>query len=155
MDLSWQDVFQTNDKSKVELFCRENALHFEWLSNDTLRTEQICPGVATHPLTGEVVFFNQAHLFHPSSLGAAMEQDLIDLFGASKLPRNARYGDDGEIATEDLDAIRAAFNAEAVNIEWQAGDVVVLDNMIMAHGRRPFSGDRRILASLLNKYSPN
>jgi alpha-ketoglutarate-dependent taurine dioxygenase len=119
-----------------------------------LRTEQVCQGAARHPLSGDIVFFNQAHLFHVSSLSAKAAADMIEFFGRDRLPRNATYGDGEDIRADDLELVRAAFSSAAVDLQWQQGDVVILDNMRFAHGRRAYSGERRVLASLLNPYSP-
>jgi len=48
----------------VERFCAENDLTCEWLGNGQLRTKQVNAAAMTHPVTGERVWFNQAHLFH-------------------------------------------------------------------------------------------
>ena len=36
------------------------------------------------------------------------------------------------------------------DLQWQPGDVALLDNYLVMHGRRPFSGKRRVLASLIS-----
>jgi alpha-ketoglutarate-dependent taurine dioxygenase len=154
IDIPWQTVFQTEDRDAVKQFCLQNALTCEWLDSDTLRTTQVCQGVAYHPATGERVLFNQAHLFHYSSLGAATAKSLIEIFGADRLPRNSFYGDGSPLEQGDLDAVRSAFQREALQFPWQRGDVLLLDNMQVAHGRRPFRGPRKVLASLLESYSP-
>jgi alpha-ketoglutarate-dependent taurine dioxygenase len=152
VDLSWESVFRTGDRAKVASFCAENRIHHEWLDAETLRTEQVCQGVAAHPVTGATVFFNQAHLFHMSSLGPLAAAEMIDVFGRDRVPRHARFGDGSDIGAEDLDAVRAAFASAAVDWQWQQGDVVVLDNMQVAHGRRAYTGERRVLAALLNPH---
>lgn len=68
LDLHWQDVFQTKNPEVVEVFCRQNGISFEWKEGGRLRTRQVCQSVARHPKTHERVWFNQAHLFHVSSL---------------------------------------------------------------------------------------
>ncbi|MCO5583314.1 hypothetical protein L7F22_037224 [Adiantum nelumboides] len=37
---------------------------------------------------------------------------------------------------------------EQVNVEWNVGDVLLIDNLAVQHGRKPWEGDRRLLASL-------
>jgi len=155
VDLSWQDVFHTNDRDEVARFCEVNGIEYHWLDRETLRTEQTCQGVADHPITGEKVFFNQAHLFHVSSLESRAAMDMISVFGRDRLPRDAKFGDDSEIARSDLETIRGTLASAAVDIEWQEGDVALLDNMQFAHGRRSYRGERRVLAALLNPYSPS
>ena len=153
VDLPWQTVFQTEDRSDVERYCFEHSIDYTWLDQETLRTEQVCQGVAQHPASGETIFFNQAHLFQPSALEPKAMANLVEYFGADRLPRNATYGDGGEIAPSDLKLIRAAYSDAAIEIDWRKGDVALLDNMQFAHGRRAFEGDRQVLASLLRSYS--
>jgi alpha-ketoglutarate-dependent taurine dioxygenase len=148
MDLPWQDVFQTGDPAEVERFCREAGIEFEWREGGRLWTRQVCQAVAEHPRTGERVWFNQAHLFHVSSLKPEVRDALLSAFGENGLPRHATFGDGSPIPLEDLGAIRAAFREEAVPVLWQRGDVVFLDNMLVAHGRSPFSGRRKILVGM-------
>lgn len=150
MDIPWQKVFQTEDRSMLAGFCEQQGIEHEWLDEETLRTSQVNQGTACHPLTGERVFFNQAHLFHVSSLGEDAEA-LLDLFGADALPRNAYYGDGGEISAKELTAVRSAFDAAAISLPWQAGDVMWVDNMQFAHGRRPFAGPRKVLTALMER----
>jgi alpha-ketoglutarate-dependent taurine dioxygenase len=147
LDLSWQNVFQTTDRAQVESFCRAAGIEFEWKAGDRLRTRQVCQAVARHPRTGEMVWFNQAHLFHVSSLGAEISNSLLAAAGAEP-PRNAYFGDGTEIADADLDHIRAAFAAETVAFPWQKDDVLIIDNMLIAHGRRPFTGARKVVVGM-------
>lgn len=153
VDLPWQVVFQTEEPELVADFCRAEGIEHEWLDRETLRTWQTAHGTAVHPATGEQVYFNQAHLFHETSLGPAGAAALTELFGRDRLPRHATYGDGEEIAPEDLEQVRAAYRENEVVFPWQAGDVLLLDNMQAAHGRRPFRGQRKVLAALLDAYS--
>jgi alpha-ketoglutarate-dependent taurine dioxygenase len=152
IDIPWEVVFQTSDRAEVAAYCEAHGIEHEWLDANTLRTAQTNQGTARHPVTGERVFFNQAHLFHVSALGTEVATSLVNLFGRDRLPRNAYFGDGGEIAHDDLDRVRRAFAGAAVDFAWQPGDVLLLDNMQAAHGRRPFRGPRRVLASLLDSY---
>jgi alpha-ketoglutarate-dependent taurine dioxygenase len=154
MDLPWQEVFQTDDKADVQRFCDQAGISCEWRGEE-LRTRQLCQGVATHPRTGEVVWFNQAHLFHPSALDDEVREAMLSLFGEEGLPRYACYGDGTPIADDDLAAIRDAYQAGMVDVDWQQGDVLVLDNMLAAHGRRPFTPPRRVLVAMTDSIQPN
>jgi alpha-ketoglutarate-dependent taurine dioxygenase len=147
MDLSWQEVFQTKDKADVERFCDEAGITCEWRGKE-LRTRQVCQGVAKHPQTGSAIWFNQAHLFHPTALEEEVRETLLELFGQEGLPRYACYGDGSPIADKDLAAIRDAYQAGMVDVAWEQGDVLLLDNMLVAHGRRPYSPPRRVLVAM-------
>lgn len=146
LDLSWRDVFQTTERGEVETFCREAGIEFEWRGENELQTRQVCQAVATHPHTGESVWFNQAHLFHVSSLEPEIRKSLMVSTG--ELPRNAYYGDGSSIEEDDLETIRQAYANETVIFPWQTKDVLLLDNMLTAHGRRPYKGARSIVVGM-------
>lgn len=148
IDLPWQDVFQTSNQTDVEQMCRSMGIEFEWRGDDELTTRQVCQGVATHPDTGDAVWFNQAHLFHVSSLDPVSRELLLAQFDEARLPRHAYYGDGGPIEESALEAIRRAYAAESVRFKWRASDVLVVDNMLVAHGRAPFEGNRRVLVGM-------
>jgi alpha-ketoglutarate-dependent taurine dioxygenase len=152
MDLSWQNVFQTDSREQVDEFCRATGIEAEWISDDHLRTRQVCQGVSTHPVTGEKVWMNQAHLFHVTGLDPAMVELLMEEFGEENLPRNTYYGDGSAIEPEALDNIREAYDAEALVFPWERDDVLLLDNMLMAHARSPFTGDRKVVVGMARAY---
>lgn len=148
IDLPWQDVFQTSDPVKVDRYCGEHGIKAEWLPEGRLRTSQVCQATTIHPRTGEVVWFNQANLFHVSALPTDLRVELEAQFAPQDLPRNAFYGDGSPIELEVLDEIRAAYATEEVVFRWEEGDILLLDNVLMAHGRRPFVGPRRIVVGM-------
>jgi alpha-ketoglutarate-dependent taurine dioxygenase len=148
LDLSWQEVFQTTNKLEVESYCRKLGIEFEWKGINNLRTRQVCQAVAQHPKTGEMVWFNQAHLFHISSLKAEVRESLLSLLKEDELPRNAYYGDGSPLETSVLDEIREIYREEAINFPWQERDILMLDNMLTAHGRLPFVGKRKVVVGM-------
>jgi alpha-ketoglutarate-dependent taurine dioxygenase len=152
IDVPWQQVFGTEDKSAVARFCAANGIREEWLADGVLRTVQVCQGTARHPQLNELFVFNQAHLFHVSSLDARA-QSLIELFGKDRLPRNSYFGDGAEFPLQTLEAVRNAFSTNAVDFPWRRGDVLLIDNMQVAHGRRTFKGRRDMLAALMDPIS--
>jgi len=148
LDLPWQEVFQTTDKTAVESYCRNAGIELEWLGEHRLRTREVCQAIAKHPETSERVWFNQAHLFHVSSLPSNLRELMLAEFKEEDLPRNAYYGDGSPIEIEALEEIRNAYQQEAVNFSWQDGDVLMLDNMLTAHARAPFEGQRKIVVGM-------
>jgi alpha-ketoglutarate-dependent taurine dioxygenase len=148
IDLPWQTTFQTESKSEVERYCNSTGIKFEWRGSEKLRTHQVCQAVAKHPNTHEMVWFNQAHLFHISSLPPVVRESLLDLFAEDDIPRNSYYGDGSPIEDSVLDEIRGIYQEEAVTFSWNKGDILILDNMLTAHGRMPFSGERKVLVGM-------
>jgi alpha-ketoglutarate-dependent taurine dioxygenase len=147
LDLSWREVFQTNNRAEVENYCCKAGMTIEWQGENGLRTSQICQAVAEHPLTGEMVWFNQAHLFHLSSLGADVRNSLQSA-SAGNEPRNAFFGDGAKIDEAALAHIRSVYEDQLVTFSWQRGDVLILDNMLTAHGRKPYRGPRQIVVGM-------
>jgi alpha-ketoglutarate-dependent taurine dioxygenase len=146
---SWQDAFGTADRSQVDRHCSAIGADHEWLAGDRLRVMEVRPATAVHPATGEEVWFNQADGFHPSALDAATYARLLAQCGGEELFRlNVAYGDGTPIPPSDLAAVRQVIRREARPHAWRAGDVLMLDNLLSAHGRRPFSGERRIAVAM-------
>ncbi|MEG4248120.1 amino acid adenylation domain-containing protein [Microcoleus sp. Pol10D4] len=148
LDVSWKDFFQTEDKSVVEEYCRQAGMEFEWKAGNNLRTRKIRPAIAKHPKTKEMVFFNQLPLHHISCLDAATRASLLSVFGEENLPRNVYYGDGTPIEDSVMAEIQAVYAQAAVSFPWQAGDILMLDNMLAAHSRNPFIGSRKIVVAM-------
>jgi alpha-ketoglutarate-dependent taurine dioxygenase len=151
VDLTWQESFRTDCREHVERYCKENGIEFEWKGDDKLVTKQVRQGVATHPYTGEKVWFNQAHLFHITNLPDPLQEALISILGED-LPREARYGDGTPFERETLDHVREVLSQCSVTFPWRQGDLLLLDNMLISHGRKQFRGPRKILVAMANLY---
>ncbi|MGH0593689.1 amino acid adenylation domain-containing protein [Bacillus pretiosus] len=148
LDLSWQQAFQTEDKVEVEEYCKQQNIEFEWLNENRLRTRQVRQAIVVHPKTGEKIWFNQAHLFHVSNLPGDVRKSLLAVVEEEDLPRNAFYGDGTEIEEDILESIREAYRQVEVSFPWEQGDMMLLDNMLMTHGRAPFKGERKVMVSM-------
>lgn len=146
--LTWQSVFQTTDRSDVEDYCRKNGIKVKWKEDDRLCVSAVRPPISRHPQTGELVWFNHAVFFHVSTMEPQVQEALLTLFGAEGLPSNSYYGDGTEITLDVLEALRDAYHQETVRFQWEAGDLLVIDNMLVAHGRAPYSGPRKILVGM-------
>jgi alpha-ketoglutarate-dependent taurine dioxygenase len=153
LDLSWQEAFQTHERSVVEEYCRQAHTQFEWRDGDRLRTRQIRQATANHPKTGEMVWFNHAHMFHLSNLPLEMRNMLLAEFKDDEIPRNAFYGDGSAIESSILDEIRDVYQRSAVIFPWRKGDILMLDNFLTSHGRDPFIGPRQILVAMAELYT--
>ncbi len=135
---SWRSTLSTTDKIAAEEKLRKLGYEWEWLEQGSLRvTTAVLPAVK-ETSNGRQVFFNQ----------------LIAAFRGWKDTRNAteksiRFGDDSEISTEAMAKAIQIGDELSFDIPWQTGDVALVDNFLVMHGRRPFEGQRRVLASLI------
>jgi len=152
LGLPWQEVFQTEHRQEVETYCRQASIEFEWKENGNLRTFQIRPAVRVHPKTKETVWFNHALFFNIYSLEASARESLLAVVDAADVPFNTFYGDGSPIELPVLDQIREAYREEQVSLPWRERDMLILDNMLVAHGREPFTGPRKIAVAMADPY---
>jgi alpha-ketoglutarate-dependent taurine dioxygenase len=147
---SWQTTFETADRAAVEEHCRGLGTEIHWTEDGGVSLSHVRPAVADHPRTGEAVWFNQADQFHPSTHPRQVYDSMMALYKGreDRLPQNCRFGDDGEIPRAMLDEVRATVQQEIRTFRWQQGDLLLLDNMLVCHGRMPFKGPRKILVSM-------
>jgi alpha-ketoglutarate-dependent taurine dioxygenase len=146
--LPWQTAFRTNSKDDVGLYCEAADVEYEWLEGDRLRTRQVRPAIARHPETSEPVWFNHVCFWHSSTYDPEIREMMTEEFGEKGLPYNTWYGDGQPIPDEVIEEIRRAYRAESISWPWQPGDAVLLDNMLVAHGREPYTGERRVVVSM-------
>ena len=148
LDVPWQEFFKTDDPDEVERTCAEEGMVCEWKSDDSVRIKQLGPGVVYHPRTGEKLFFNQVQLHHTYSLDAGTRDSLRQLFAEEDMPRNVYFGDGSLISDDTMARIGDLYEELCVEFPWQADDLIAVDNMIVAHARRPFVGPRKILVAM-------
>jgi len=135
---SWRSTFMVDDRDAAEARLSELGYRWEWLDDGSLRaTTPTLPAVRTLG-DGRQVFFNQ----------------LIAGFRGWKDTRNdpakaITYGDAAPLDAEAVERLCDIADELTFEIPWQAGDVALIDNYLVMHGRRPFKGTRKVLASLV------
>ncbi|MDE1165520.1 MAG: amino acid adenylation domain-containing protein [Pseudomonas sp.] len=148
LDVPWQHFFKTDNRADVEARCQAAGIQLRWLADDELQIRTPCPAIITHPLTGARSFFNQVQLHHTYCLDADVREDLLALFGIERMPRNVYYGDGSPIEDEVMQLIGELYEECAVRFDWRKGDVILLDNMLIAHARDPYEGPRKIVVAM-------
>jgi alpha-ketoglutarate-dependent taurine dioxygenase len=146
-DVPWQDFFHTDDRATVEHACAAAGMSCEWTELG-LRVKQRARGVRRHPRTGERIFFNQVQLHHVACLDQETRTAMRQLFADKDLPRNVYYGDGTPIPDDVVNRIGEVYEQLCVETPWQQGDLIALDNMLVAHARRPFTGERKIVVAM-------
>lgn len=151
---SWQETFETDDRRAVERYLVDSGMEFEWTSFG-LRTRATHAAVLEHPVTGEKCWHNQADQWHRGfdsvkvSFGAKDDPRYDpETSGEATLGNHVVFGDGREIDTADLQCIRDTSRQCEVLFPWHAGDVMVVDNILAMHGRKPFTGPRRVIVAM-------
>ena len=150
--LSWQDTFETQDSASVENYLLESDMQFQW-TDLGIRTSARHQASMIHPVTQEVCWHNQADQWHrdmPSvkdSVGNSSQPKDADA-GIESLGNHVTFGDGSEIELEDLYHIRQVSQQCEVKFTWQKGDLLIIDNVMTMHGRKPFTGKRQIVVAM-------
>ncbi len=148
LGLDWQTVFQTENRAEVERRCRREEMEFEWKDADQLRTSCVRPAAVKHPRMGQMTWFNQAQHWHVSCLDPATQEATLSLFKEEDLPRHCYYGDGTSIEAWEMAEILETYRQHEVSFAWQRGDVMMLDNVLTAHARNRFVGERKLLVTM-------
>lgn len=152
MQQEWRFAFRTDDRRAVEALCEEQGLRWTWMPDDGLRVESVLPAVRPHPHTGEPVWFNQSTTMHPNrhALGPLIYPYLrVTCPDPGRYPFNVQYGDGSPIPVSDLQPVYAAMDRHTLAPPWAVGDLMLLDNRWVAHGRGVYLGRRQIQVALL------
>lgn len=147
LGLHWADVFRTRDPREVEAKCREARMEYCWKAGGVLETRAIRPAVIRTP-SGAMSWFNQAQHWHVACLDPETRSSLTSLLAERDLPRNCRYGNGDRIDDGVMEHILDVYRALEVVFPWRRHDVLMVDNMSVAHARNPYTGERRQLVAV-------
>jgi alpha-ketoglutarate-dependent taurine dioxygenase len=147
---SWQETYESDDPDTVERYLQAADVSYTWAEDEALRIRQVRPATRTHPVTGQEVWFNQADQFHVSNLPKDQAEALLGLVESEdELPLSATFGDGSPIPLADLEHVREVSRRNEFAFAWQAGDLLMIDNMLVMHGRHAYTGNRKVLVSMI------
>ena len=175
---SWMDVLQTSDRAVAAERCAASGAACSWRADASMKMVTELPAVAAHPGTGRPVWLNALHSHsavpyvrasrrHAVRTGAAKDWAVYALMRATAAAYDAFVAPDAQVVHASfvgdpadrrvpaallLDVVKT-IEDHHVHFTWQAGDVLLLDNLRVAHGREPFSGGGRRLGAVLGKAS--
>ncbi|MEU9117859.1 TauD/TfdA family dioxygenase [Streptomyces sp. NPDC048483] len=145
---SLPEAFGTDDRDAIERYCRANAIAFAWQPDGGLRTRQRRSAVVRHPVSGQRCWFNQIAFLNEWTLAPEVREYLIDEYGADGLPFNTRYGNGDPLTEDTVQLLNKVYEAHTLRRPWQAGDLLLVDNVRTAHSREPFEGPRDVVVAM-------
>jgi Taurine catabolism dioxygenase TauD, TfdA family len=104
--------------------------------------------VVRHPLTGQRCWFNQIAFLNERTLDPEIREYLVDVYGEDGLPFNTCFGNGDPIGDDVVRLLNETYEASTVREPWQAGDLLLVDNVRTAHSREPYSGPREVLVAM-------
>ena len=148
--VSWQTAFNVAHIDELRCHCAQAGLSVT-AGDDRIMVEHRHSPYARHARTHERRWFNHAAFFQSDKVDARVTRALEHLLGSDELPNRILYGDGTPLEQAVVAELTQAYRAALVAHAWQRNDLVVLDNMRYAHGRRPFGGTRRVWVSMANQ----
>jgi alpha-ketoglutarate-dependent taurine dioxygenase len=135
---SWGSTLGVKSKAEAEAKLLALGYQWQWLRDDDLQVTTPALPAARELDDGRTVFFNQ----------------LVAAFRGWSDKRNQGeksiyFGDGSDISEKDMAITIELSDKLTFDLEWKAGDVALVDNFVVMHGRRPYEGRRSILASLV------
>jgi alpha-ketoglutarate-dependent taurine dioxygenase len=145
---SAEEAFGTADRTAIERYCRATGIEWEWQPDGGLRTRQRRSAVVRHPLTDRRCWFNQIAFLNEWTLDPEVREYLVDVYGDDGLPFTTRFGNGDPIGEDVVAVLNDTYEAATLREPWQAGDLLLVDNVATAHSREPFSGPREIVVGM-------
>lgn len=133
---SWQSTLGVSDRAGAEARLSALGYRWHWLADGALRTSSPTLPVIRTLADGRRAFFNQL---------VAAYKGWPDI-SASGVPTLA-FGNGKPLPADAMDHVVEEADRLALPLPWQTGDMLLVDNDRVMHGRRPFVGKRRVLAS--------
>ena len=141
-------AFGTESIPEIEKYCRKMDIECEVIDEFQVKTVRVRPAISSHKLTNEEVWLNHIAFWHPSSLTQTVREEMLYMLGEEGMPYNVFWGDGEKISDDIITNIRDAYQQSTIRFDWHKGDVLLMDNLLMSHGREPYEGERTVLVSM-------
>eukprot|EP01084_Bolivina_argentea_P101274 181613_1 len=147
----WQDFFNQNELQKIILDKNTEIIEYNKINN-----------IATYKYIGN------PWIIHPNkniSKNPILAQSLLiqngrhfdcfqeyNKFTLNQRPTHTKWGNDEEINQHEYDLMSEIYNQYAIDIELEKGDIIIIDNLLWAHGRTSFVDDpnnKRLIGAVL------
>lgn len=142
------DSFGTADRAAVEEYCEARGITYAWQDDGGLRTRQRAAAVLRHPVTGRRGWFNQIAFLNEWTLDPVIREYLTFEFGEDGLPFNSLHGEGEPLDEDTVLTINSVYEKHTLREPWRDGDLLIVDNLRMAHSREPYEGEREIAVVL-------
>lgn len=144
MDGEWQTAFQTEDLNEVRRLCAENDSTITENADGSISIEYVCSATHKERRGDKEVFINSLLIVHSVELSirSGIAAKAVDL------PRNAcplvvRLENGSELPASLVEQVERTANEMSVRISWKKGDILMIDNTRVLHGRRKCRGTER------------
>ena len=148
LDASWQQFFKVGNLHELRDKIAPTGHEIDAPSENDVTVSFRTHAILQLSERGTEAWFNQILLHHPDALPQEVDALLCKHFPRDKFPRTVFFGDGSAIPAEWIKTIDAVLNECSICIQTQINDVLLVNNLLMAHGRRPYTGNRQIRVAL-------
>jgi len=166
---TWDSIFKTTDRDEVALKVEALGWELRWCANDRLRLISTQEVTRVHPPSGLAAWHTHLTSFHIATGEAEfrhlwqrdhkLKHGVLALALAAltrlrrrfttpdEFPTHCTYRDGSEIPSADIQALREVIWHNTTAFRWQRGDLLLIDNLAVSHGRNPYRGPRQIVVA--------
>jgi hypothetical protein len=152
LGVSWKSAFQVSSFNELKEFCIRVKLNLTVKNNNIIQISHEGKVTQFHRYHKKLLWFNQINLFHPISLESDIRERLDKFMDRSEFPSYVRFANGDDIPDSYVKHIIEVYEKERISFLWEAGDLLILDNMRMAHGRNKYEGERKIVTGMSDLY---
>ncbi|MDZ7958002.1 MAG: TauD/TfdA family dioxygenase [Aulosira sp. DedQUE10] len=121
----WQKKYKTEDVNQVAAICKLNDTRLTIYNDNSIITEYLCSSIIPSRCGKHQVFINS-------------------LLPAKQLyPELLKFEDDSDIPDTVMSEVNEIAERITTEIYWQKGDILMIDNTRILHGRRDFNDEKR------------
>lgn len=161
---SWSEAFANKDKADVERVCGEHGLETRWFGS-ILRLHATLPGIVIHPESGQPCL--NMYACHWRSLlyanrflrGRRRRARMRNAVGmaAQRFPFTTfvkvGWGNGESFSKREALEFDRTLWGHSLAHRWRKGDVLLIDNVLTAHGRLDVEPPRKVVVSMGDLYT--
>jgi alpha-ketoglutarate-dependent taurine dioxygenase len=139
--MRWQEAFPGLEATAVDRHAAAEQIELRW-GQDCLYTRRTRPAVRRSGTDQAPAWSNLLAFCSEWTMDPVVRQYLISTVGRGGLPFETCFGDGSPFTAADVETVNTAYERVTAHVDWRPGDVLVLDNIRMAHSMEPFTGQR-------------
>lgn len=146
--MDWRHSYSVTTLDEMRRYCQDNVMDFRLCDEDVISLKFRRWASVTHPITNEKAWFNHGVFFNVDALEPELKEVFLSCYDESQLPYNTCYGDGTRIEPHVTEQIYGIYMSNRTRFDYRHEDVLIVDNMLVAHGRESYAGQRKICVSM-------
>lgn len=146
----WDFAFYTDSREEVNEVCAKRGMEPHWHDDNSLTVYSRLPAFVRHPVTGEMIYRSAIHTNPDQRATREKSESAIKLRASQKIPSDILLGNGEALNDEEETAMLRVVDDATIAWQWETGDLMIVDNLQIGHGRNPFVGERATDVAMMN-----